>query len=274
MSPMKRIKRTLGVMAVLADLALLLNGCVTSVVDLDDDWDHSGNVEVSATFSRTLELNDQTVIRVTGANGSIQIWGIPGAQEVVIDAIRRVRSDSRQDAEEHLADLQVAVQSWPQEFEIKTVQPSQSHGRTYVVDYEITVPTDLLSVVTQGNGSIRLDGVCAGVEVTNGNGQVSLVDVVGSSWVSVGNGEISSWTHLPDGGQIVHTVGNGTIFLSVQPQVSATFTAQVGNGTINVTGLDLQQLVATPRSLQGVLGSGTGVIDLSTGNGQIQVEGG
>jgi DUF4097 and DUF4098 domain-containing protein YvlB len=141
------------------------------------------------------------------------------------------------------------------------------------VDYEITVPAHLLATVTNGNGSIRLEGIQADVEVTNGNGNVALVEVTGSSWVSVGNGEISAWTHLPIGGQIVHSIGNGTIFLSVQPQVSASFSAQVGNGTISLTGLDLQQVASSPRHLQGVLGSGEGLIDLSSGNGQIQVQG-
>jgi hypothetical protein len=142
-----------------------------------------------------------------------------------------------------------------------------------VVDYEITVPAHLLPSVIQGNGSIRLEGILADVEVTNGNGDVALVDVTGSSWVSVGNGEIAAWTFLPHGGQIVHSIGNGTLFLSVQSQVSATFGAQVGNGTISVTGLDLQQVVTSPRQLHGVLGSGAGLIDLSSGNGQIRVQG-
>jgi len=266
----KNMKRTLGVAALMADL---LTGCVTGVVDLDDDFNHSGNVEASATFSRTLDLGGQIAVRVTGANGTVRIWGVPGAQEVVVDAVRRVRSDSRGDAEEHLADLQVLVQTWPHEFEIKTVQPNRSNGRTYVVDYEITVPAHLLPTVTNGNGSIRLEGIHADVEVTNGNGDVALVETTGSSWVSVGNGEISAWTHLPDGGQIVHSIGNGTLFLSVQPQVSATFGAQVGNGTINLTGLDLQQVVANPRQLLGVLGSGEGLIELTAGNGQIRVQG-
>jgi len=267
---MTKIKRTLGVAALLADL---LTGCVTGVVDLDDDGNHSGNIEASATFSRTLEMDDQARIRVVGANGTVRIWGVPGAQEVVVDAVLRVRSDSRQDAEEHLADLQVSVQTRPEEFEIKTVQPDHSYGRTYVVDYEITVPAHLLPSVIQGNGSIRLEGILADVEVTNGNGDVALVDVTGSSWVSVGNGEIAAWTFLPHGGQIVHSIGNGTLFLSVQSQVSATFGAQVGNGTISVTGLDLQQVVSSPRQLHGVLGSGAGLIDLSSGNGQIRVQG-
>ncbi len=267
----KRIKRALGVMALLADL---LTGCVVGVVDLGGNMSHSGNVEVSATFSRILDVDDQLAIRVTGANGTVRVWGVPGAQEVVVDAVRRVRSDSRRDAEDALADLQVSVQAWPHEFEVKTVQPNHSYGRSYIVDYEITVPAQLLATVTNGNGSIRLEGIQADVEVTNGNGDVALVEVTGSSWVSVGNGEISAWTHLPIGGQIVHSIGNGTIFLSVQPQVSATFGAEVGNGTISLTGLDLQQIISSPRHLKGVLGSGEGLIDLSSGNGQIQVQGG
>jgi len=271
---MKRIKKTLGVMAVVVDLALLMTGCVTGIVDLDDDSDHSGNVEVSASFSQTLPVADQSAIRVVGANGTVRMWGVPGAQEVVVDAIRRVRSNSRWDAEEHLADVQVATRVLPNEIEIKTLQPTHSDGRTYVVDYEITMPAHLFPKVLNGNGSIRLEDIHANVNVTNGNGTVELVRVSGSSWVSVGNGEIAAWIDLPLGGQIVHAIGNGTLFLSVQPQVSASFAAKVGNGTISVTGLQLQQVVSTPRSLQGILGSGNGLIDLSSGNGQITVQGG
>jgi hypothetical protein len=267
----KNMRRTLAFAALVADL---LTGCVVGVLDLDDDFQHSGDSEASATFSCNLALSDQIAVKVTGANGSIRIWGVAGAHEVVVDAVRRVRSDSRRDAEEHLGDVQVSVQTGPQEFEIKTVQPNHPDGRSYIVDYEITVPAHFLPIVTQGNGSIRLEGIHADMEVTNGNGNVALVDVTGSSWVSVGNGEISARTFLPTGGQIVHSIGNGTLFLSVQPMVSATFGAQVGNGTIRVTGLDLQQVVSSPRQLKGVLGSGAGLIDLSIGNGQINVQGG
>ncbi|NNM07458.1 MAG: hypothetical protein HKO65_20375 [Gemmatimonadetes bacterium] len=271
---MRGLRGKLGLVAIVADISLMLNGCVTGVVDLDDDFDHSGKVEVSAHFTRTLDLDDQASIRVTGANGSIRIWGIPGAQEIVVDAERTVRSDTRRDAEAHLPDVQVLAEARQYEFEIKTVQPTHTHGRTYVVDYEITVPAHLLTSIANGNGSIRVEGVGADVNVTNGNGDVALVDVEGSSWISVGNGEISAWTFLPPGGQIVHSIGNGTLFLEVQPEVSASFGAKVGNGIINVSGLDLSQTVATPRQIQGILGSGNGLIDLSAGNGQIRVQGG
>jgi hypothetical protein len=273
---MKRFKKRLGLLAIVADLALVTTGCVEGVIDIDNDWDwdHSGKVEATAAFSRTVPLNNQTDIRITGSNGSILLWGVPGAQEVQIDAVRRVRSNTRHDAEEHLSDLRVEVRVRSHEVEVKTVQPSHTHGRTYVVDYDITVPSDLLPTIIQGNGTIRLEGLSANVDVKNGNGDVKLIDVAGSSWVAVGNGEISAWTYLPDGGKIVHTIGNGAIYLSVQPEVSAWFGAKVGNGTISVTGLDLHGMVAKPREVYGTLGAGSGLIDLSTGNGKIRVEGG
>ena len=270
---MKRFRRTLGVMAVVADITLLLTGCITGVVDLDDDIDHSGNVEVSAAFSKSLPLSAQTAILITGANGPVRVWADPGAQEVRVDAVRRVRSDTRADAEAHLPQLRVVAEAGALEFEIRTVQPSNAHGRTYVVDYDITVPPGLITSVTNGNGSVRVDGIVADVNVSNGNGEVELVGVTGSHWVSLGNGKLSAWAHLPSGGQIIHAVGNGTIFLSVQPDVSASFGAKVGNGTISVTGLDLRQVVSGTRHLQGILGTGEGVIDLSAGNGQIKVRG-
>jgi hypothetical protein len=271
---MKRLKKILGVTAVVVDITLSLTGCVSGVVELENDWNHSGNVEVSVAFSRTLPLTTQTAVRITGANGAVRVWGDPGAEAVIVDAVRTVRSDTRADAAAHLPHLKVVAEAKPIEFEIRTIQPSNTHGRTYVVDYDVTVPAHLLTSITNGNGSIQVEGIVADVDVINGNGEVDLVGIEGSHWVSLGNGEVSARAHLPVGGQIVHAVGNGTISLTVQPQVSASFGAKVGNGTISVTGLNLQEVVSGPRQLQGVLGSGEGLIDLSAGNGQIRVKGG
>jgi hypothetical protein len=269
---MKRFRKTTGVAAVVADLTLLMTGCITGVVDLDDD-SHSGNAEASALFMKTVDVENQTTIQVVGGNGAVEVWGVPGATEVTIDAVRRVKSDSQADANLHLDDLQVAVTKGPGEVKVQTVQPDHTGGRTYIVDYEITVPDGLFVRVTNGNGAVRIEGTDGDVQVENGNGDVTLVDVVGNSWIALGNGQLSTDTFLPDEGEIIYAVGNGTILLAVQPQVSADFEAKVGNGSISLTGLDLQQVVTTPRHLQGKLGTGTGRIDLSLGNGTVQVTG-
>ena len=259
---MKRLKRILGVAAVVADLLLSTAGCAIDVVgvDLDGDGHHAGNVEVSAPF-----LLFPWFGWPSGASGhGGQRYGQhrrrvrdPGG-----GGERRSPGPVRHacgDAQAHLADLHVTAQAGPVEFDIKTHQPSRTQGRTYIVDYEIAVPSHLTVTVAHGNGTIRVKGIHADLKVTNGNGDVDLVDVSGSSWVSLGNGEITAWTHLPLGGQIVHSVGNGSLFLSVQPQVSASFGAKVGNGTISVIGLDMQQVDSTPRQLSGLLGIRSGI---------------
>ncbi len=272
----RKLKRMLGVAAVVADIVTQLTGCVSGTIDLDNDWgdwDHSGQAEVAVRFFTTVPLGGQTTLSLVGGNGAIRITGVPGSSKIVVDALRRVRSDSRADAQGALSNLHVSVKENPEKIEIKTVQPESSYGRTYIVDYEITVPSYLIVGVVNGNGTVRIEGIQADVDVANGNGDVSLVDQVGSSWVNLGNGELSTWAWVPPGGQIAHAVGNGRIFLSVQNDVSASFEAAVGTGTISMTGLELQEVVATARRLKGVLGAGEGQIGLQLGNGQIRVEG-
>jgi hypothetical protein len=273
---MKNMRNSLVGLAVMAGLSLLMGGCVETVVDFDDgwnDWDHSGQHEASATFAKTLSVGSRSAIQVVGRNGKVEIRGVPGATSITIDAVRRVRSDSQADAANYLDHLWVAVDWQPDEVVVKTIQPDYTHGRTYVVDYEITVPAYFLARVTNGNGTVRIEGLEADIHVENGNGDVKLVDVVGSSWVTVGNGEISTWAFLPDHGKIVNALGNGSVFLEVQSQVSASFGAKVGNGSISLSGLELLEMVSTKRQLKGVLGGGDGFIDLSVGNGQIRVRG-
>ena len=269
---MRMVKKTLGVLAIILDLGLI--GCVNGVIEIDDDWHHHGDKEASAAFHETVPLNRQVAVRVLGANGTVRISGVVGAESVVIDAVRRVRSDTYRDAEARLADLRIEVNWRSSHVEIKTVQPEHSGGRTYLVDYEITVPIHLMAEVLHGNGLIRIEDLDSDVDVKNGNGDVVLESIVGSTWVSLGNGSIAADIDLPDGGQIRHAVGNGSISLGIQDGVSATFGAKVGNGTISMTGLDLHDPVSTPRQLRGILGAGNGVIDLNLGNGQINVVGG
>jgi hypothetical protein len=269
----KRIKRGLGLVAVIVDLVLNLTGCVFGVVDLDDDWAHEGDAEAYSVYTRTIPVLGQEVLELLGGNGDVRILGVPGAQEIHVDAVKRVRSDTRRDAKEALSWLHVAVDVSEDGVKIQTVQPEHTQGRIYIVDYEITGPPHLMLSMANGNGWVRVGDVEADVEVANGNGDVTLSQITGSTWVALGNGELSSVVQLPLIGKIDYAVGNGTIHLSVQKDASATFDAEVGNGTISVLGLDLRDVVSTPRHIHGLLGSGQGAIGLAVGNGTIEVHG-
>lgn len=270
-------KRFFGLVALILDLTLSLTGCVADVVvGVDGDWDGNwdGNpVEVSATFHQEVPIVSQAGLRMVGVNGAIEVRGQPGLDRVRIEAVRRVRSTTRKDARDHLPLLQVSVKANGSDVLVETVQPRNSNGRTYQVDYVVTLPEDFWADVINANGSVLLEDLQADAWVQSANGNVILANFIGSSWVSLGNGEIRAAIHLPDGGQVVHSVGNGGVTLNLQPQVSATFGAQVGNGTIRLSGLTLTESVSGDNTLHGVLGTGAGVVDLTVGNGWIQAHG-
>jgi hypothetical protein len=266
-------KRT-GVVAFLVQLALGTGGCVIDISDInvDDDWDN-GTVKVSTSFSRTVPVQGQSGITLTGTNGTVVVDGQTRAGQVIIQARRWVRADTRREAEEYLPRVRVVVGVDPGEVEVRTEQPGEAGGRTYGVDYEIRVPADFRVHITNGNGLVEIRYVREDVWVENGNGDVVLEGHRGGSWVSLGNGEIRADVLLPWGGQVVHAVGNGGVKLAVQTDVSAVFSAHVGNGVISVTGLEFTEWVSGPRFAEGTLGDGDGLIDLSVGNGWIQAEG-
>jgi hypothetical protein len=261
------------VTAWIAGAFISLAGCVIDVVGINEGHG-GGEVEVSAVFQRLVLLDDQIALKVTGVNGSINVLGIPGSNELKVTAVRRVRSHSRADAEEHLPLLQISVQARASEVDVETLQPSNSGDRTYQVDYEISIPVDMEVMLVNGNGAVEAGPLNADVGVMSGNGDVALTDITGSASVALGNGRVTSRIHLPVGGQIMHSVGNGQVNLTVQPQVSAKVVAKVGNGSISLVGLHLQQANSEPGFLQGILGGGAGAVDLSLGNGRIEIRGG
>ena len=270
----KRNKRRLLMLAVVADVVFHLNGCILDVTAVDGNPHHDGTVEVASSFTRTLAVSGQTAFRLVGGNGEIEILGVPGLAEVRVDAVLRVRSNTRRDAQEALNRLHVKVEMTTGRVEIRTVQPQNTQGRTFIIDYQIRVPSGFTVSVANGNGPVRLEGIWGDVELTNGNGNVSLIGLEGNSWVALGNGEVSSsLSFLPAGGQAEYAVGNGTIHLSLPSQTSATFEAEVGNGTWKVEGLDLREVVATLRRVHGLLGDGNGSITLAVGNGTIEAQG-
>ncbi|MEJ2204379.1 MAG: hypothetical protein P8170_09730 [Gemmatimonadota bacterium] len=247
---------------------LAASACVVEITGIGDhEWDH----EATELVTRTEQVQGQTTLRVSGINGTIRVteWG--DAPWVSVRATKQVRSNSDEDAEAHLDDLEIRVWSTSAEIRVETVQPLHTHGREYTVDYEILVPEGLSLVGTNGNGDITVEDLQSNVDLKVGNGNVRAIGFVGTGRVESGNGNVDVAMDLPEGGEIVLVVGNGTAFLTVQPDVSAELNAQVGNGSIAVTGLDMVTHVSEPHLLRSTLGSGDGMIDVLVGNGVIQI---
>jgi DUF4097 and DUF4098 domain-containing protein YvlB len=227
----------------------------------------------SESFSFGVQVTDHTQLRLEGINGNVTITALSGPDSVIVTGEKRVGSESMQDAQNHLQHLQVGVSDAQSEVFVKTTQPDRTHGRSYVVDYVITLPQNLVVVVSNVNGTVTIDSLNSSLSVQNVNGQVILNEIFGSATVSLVNGQIQAEVTLPEGGTIALSTVNGGIGLAIPQNTSAEFSATVVNGVISLSDLILQNLVSTPNSLTGRLGAGQGTIGLSTVNGTISVSG-
>jgi DUF4097 and DUF4098 domain-containing protein YvlB len=237
-------------------------------------WPSKANFIVDRDFSKNVPVAGHSRIRLDAVNGEIAITGRPGATSVKVTAEMRVGSNvSRLDAETGLNQLGVLVADRSDEIFVQTLQPKNMDGRKYVVNYTITVPSHLAVDVTQVNGHVTVLDIESSLFVEVANGNVYLSDIFGVATVSVDIGSIDGTVTLPPGGEIMLSTVNGDIDLRIPASTSAELSALVGIGAITWDNLDLLSTVHTNQSLTGTLGDGTGLIDLETRNGNIDVTG-
>jgi hypothetical protein len=206
-------------------------------------------------FSYQLGAMAHSGLTLEGVNGTVNIVGSSGAATVEITGERLVKSETTEDARRHLEKLEVRIEDLGSEFWVRTVQPENSNGPSYVVNYTITLPKKWSVVVSELNGD------------------VSLKSIHGSAYVDLLNGRIEGDLVLPTDGEIDMKTMNGGIDLRIPARTSAEFSADVMNGSINVANLDLHHTVKDRNSLRGTLGDGRGRVSLRTTNGRIDVRG-
>lgn len=258
--------RWLRRLSIVAAVMLPVAGC-------NEDITGSNRFEAREPFSFAVEVTTQLAVTLNGVNGEIEFVGIAGLDSVHIEGFRRVFSNSVADAEAHMPDVEVVIDATAGEVSIHTEQPSSSGGRTYVVDYQITMPAELVARIENANGNIDVESINNTARVQVANGNVTLDGIAGDVFAQTGNGNIVCSATLPAAGQASLTTGNGNINLQIPVSTSAEFSAAVGNGTITVSGLSLQDQTITPNLVTGRLGAGDGQITLATGNGNITAVG-
>ena len=228
---------------------------------------------VEETFTSELVLVADMRIRLEAVRGDIEIEGQDDADSVTVIAQKWVGSDSLEDAEMHLNELEILVTEEIDEIVIQTSQPEDTQGRKYIVDYHIILPSNLETEVTLVNGDISVQSLQNSVVIDAVNGNVFLSNTVASAFVSLSNGSINSDMVLPLNGEIRMYTDNGNIDLGIPTSTSAVFAASVVNGLISDSNLEFDVTVQTTQSLTGTLGNGEGLIDLGTVNGNISVVG-
>lgn len=261
-------------------IVVLLSACggggSDSTFSINSDFDFQFSEPeffAQETYSTELPVVDHMRIRLEAVRGDIQIEGRDDVNSVTVIAQKWVGSDSLEDAEMHMIELKILVTDEIDEILIQTFHPQNTQSRRYIVDYHIIVPSDLETEVTLNNGHISILDVQNSVMVDAVHGGVFLSNIAASVQVSLSNGSIDGTVVLPLDGEIIMSTYNGNIDLNIPMSTSAEFTASVTNGSIADYNLEFGAAVQTNQLLTGTLGSGDGVIDLDTINGNISVVG-
>lgn len=254
----------------------------------------NGQIFVEETFFFEVAIDNHDRFLIQAIGGSVEITGSSTAKSVTIMGERRVGSKTREDAEQHLDELQVEVTEVRTEIIVETIQPKKANGRNYEVDYRISIPDNLEVSANQVGGPVFIDTIDGPVSVNTIKGDVDLIEISGNTQVNVINGQINSQVTLPldgtielstltgdidsevvlaIGGTIAMSALQGDIILDISEDTSATFAAEVIDGVIKLKQLVLHNQVKTPHSLTGTLGTGKGDIWLDTETGNITVTG-
>ncbi|HEU5361602.1 MAG TPA: hypothetical protein VFU42_10645, partial [Candidatus Deferrimicrobiaceae bacterium] len=123
-------------------------------------WPEKATFIADGDFSETVPVAGHHRIRLDAVNGEIVVTGQPGATSVTVTAELVVGSNvSLPDAEKGLNQLRVLVEDGSNEIVVQTLQPTNLDGRRYVVNYWITVPSDLAVDATQVNGHVTVEDI-------------------------------------------------------------------------------------------------------------------
>lgn len=245
------------------------------------------------------------VLRVRNANGRIEVIG-EDRHDVVVEAAKRARAESQEEAERLLDTIRLAEEEAPDGLELEVGVPRRwnRHGH---VNLEVRVPRELRVQCESVNGKVTVAGLRAGVTAHSSNGAVTVEDVVGDVDVYTANNKVScSGVHgtltarssngkielLEHSGSIdastsnglirasVEALGpegvrlatsNGRIVLELPAEVDADVDVRVDNGIIRNERALRQDTRSTDGRVRGSLGRGGIPIKLRTSNGSVSL---
>jgi hypothetical protein len=123
---------------------------------------------------------------------------------------------------------------------------------------------------SSGSGDVKLEQTAAGdVEISTGSGDVEMKGVKGGAKVTTGSGSIAA-QGVPTGDWRLHS-GSGSVSVDFPPQAAFNLVARTNSGNIETAHEISIQGKISPRELQGKVGAGGPLVELSTTSGSIEI---
>jgi DUF4097 and DUF4098 domain-containing protein YvlB len=253
--------------------SLMLAGCDEAI--FGDAWD-----QYKEDFHYNYPLSASGRVEVENFNGPVEITGW---DQNTVD-ISGTKYASTQD---RLKDMKVDIAASSGSVTIRTLRPLDRFGSAGVRS-EIRVPrgADLERIVTSNgpirlealdgsvrartsNGPVRASRVRGALDIETSNGPVEATELTGSATIRTSNGPIQ--LTMEAAREVRATTSNGPITVRVPAGTEADVRARSSHGPIT-TDFDLNGGGFISRNrLEGSIGKGGPLLDLTTSNGPIRI---
>jgi hypothetical protein len=220
--------------------------------------------------SGTLSLSFVKAIVIENQTGGVVLEGNSDTTQIGWFLDKHVIAESYAAANEVFSKIRVTLQTTNDTAYVTVeIPPAANSNNTQL---SLTIPQNIPSILrlVDGESNISyLQNNFVGENVASIN-----VEAHTGNCTLNGTGENASVEMaIPDNGfcRINFTVGN--ITLKIPSTTSSLLSAQTGDGAIFTTGITISDSVRISNNLSGKLGTGNGAIELTTGKGNISIEG-
>lgn len=142
---------------------------------------------------QTFKVGADGALDLTGISGDVRVTGGSG-NEVRIEATKRVRHRSTDQAKRLLADLRVEMNNVNGRVEVRTIYPRRgSYGERGIsarVDYVVAVPTGITVAVKSISGDVAVSGVRGEVRAETVSGDVNIDSTPNLSMAKTVSGDV------------------------------------------------------------------------------------
>ena len=203
-------------------------------------------------------------------NGIVAVEGITYLNRVKVTAWKTVRAESTEIAKSHMGDISIDIQEMQNACRVTTRHSHIAHEGGYKVNYTVELPDTWSVKIENKNGDIQISNLKNTLILNLNNGTIRAADVAADVHAQVVNGNVHVKQILPLNGVCKLKTINGSIHLLLNKEASTVISARANNGTVFGENLS-SNLEKNQREFQHVLSDGKGTVNLTVGNGSIDI---
>lgn len=258
--------------------ALLVGACALGILGGCDITIRDGDIKgvsmrhkASTEWTRDYPLAAGGRVELVNTNGPIDV-AVGPAGAVHIAAVIEAGAMSETRAREMLTEVTMDETVTPDHVRVAAARKARGGG--LVIRFKVTMPADGRLEMTTNNGDLKAEGLRAHVKAMVVNGGIELSALRGTVDAAGVNASVSA-KMAEVSGPVRLEATNGRIALELPKTAKATLNARSVNGSITVTGLNVEQGEGRRiRTLESPLNGGGPEIDLRVTNGRISITGG